>query len=67
MTDTPNEEQWVSDNVYRVTDDEADVVCYVVNVEEGAGIDCLPRNRTELADSANRTTEATTQPTTAGT
>lgn len=38
----------VSEHVFRTVDEDANVVCYVGVVQEGAGISCLPRSGTAL-------------------
>ncbi|MFB6154887.1 MAG: hypothetical protein ABEJ22_03260 [Haloferacaceae archaeon] len=60
----PADRTWISDYVFRTVDEEAGVVCYVVNLQGGVGIDCLPLDQTNLvgrnltAGDANRTAVA---------
>ena len=44
---------WISQFVFRTVDEEAGVVCYVTELPEGAGIDCMPIQQTGLAGSAD--------------
>ena len=46
---------WISTFVFRTVDEEAGVVCYVTELPEGAGIDCVPIGQTRLAPDGRRT------------
>ncbi|MFB6131447.1 MAG: hypothetical protein ABEJ28_11585 [Salinigranum sp.] len=50
------DEVWISTYVLRTVDREAGVVCYVADLPDGVGVDCLPIDRTNLAPNATAPT-----------